>query len=302
LRLDSVGLEEIGKDRVRISGVKGEPPPSTLKVCLNTVGGYRNEVVFILTGLDIDEKAALVTEQLEARLAKKPPAEVRFTLARTDREDADTKQTASALLRFTAKDPDPDVVGRAISGAAVELAVASYPGFNLTAPPADAMPYGVYRPAYVDASLVPHVAVLPDGTRTTIAPSEKTRALEGAIDVTMPTPLSAGRTQRVPLGRVFGARSGDKGGMATLGVWARTDDAWRWLAHELTVGELHRLLPEAAAYPTTRHVFPKIRALNFVIDGLLGEGVSSSTRFDPQAKALGEWLRARHVELPEALL
>src|SRR5439155_11761903 len=98
-----------------------------------------------------------------AALKDKPPAEVRWTLARTDHEDADTEQRASALLHCAVKDADPKVAGRAFSGAAVELALASYPGFHVTAPPSDATPYGVYTAAFVDTGLVPHVAVLPDG-------------------------------------------------------------------------------------------------------------------------------------------
>ncbi len=301
-RLDSIELREIGPDRVRMSGARGEPPPSTLKVCLNTVGGYRNEVVFVLTGLDIEEKAALVRAQMEACLARKPPREAHFMLARTDQVDADTEEAASALLRVVVKDRDPDVVGRAFSSAAVELAVASYPGFHLTAPPGDGSPYGVYRPAYVEAALVPHVAVLPDGARRAIEPSTETRPLEPVEAPVLPPPIGAGKTVRVPLGRVFGARSGDKGGTANIGVWARGEGAWRWLAHTLTVSELARLLPETASFAVERHVLPNLLAVNFVVDGLLGEGVASSTRFDPQGKALGEWLRARYVEIPEEIL
>ena len=121
-------------------------------------------------------------------------------------------------------------------------------------------------------------------------------------DPPLPEPLAGATRRRVPLGTIAGARSGDKGGSANVGVWARTDAAWRWLANQLTVDELRRLLPETAPLPVTRHVLPNLRAVNFVIDGLLGEGVASNARFDPQAKALGEWLRARHVDIPEALL
>jgi uncharacterized protein YgfB (UPF0149 family) len=106
----------------------------------------------------------------------------------------------------------------------------------------------------------------------------------------------------VALGSIVGARSGDKGGNANLGVWARDDKAWQWLAHTLTIDELQRLLPETADYTIHRHVLANLRALNFVIEGLLGEGVASSTRFDPQAKALGEWLRSRTIDIPEELL
>ncbi|QDE80136.1 acyclic terpene utilization AtuA family protein [Myxococcus xanthus] len=300
-RFDTIALASHGKDRVRISGVRGEPPPPTVKVCLNNLGGYRNEATFILVGLDIEEKARLAREQLEAALTRKPK-ELQWMLTRTDREDAATEEQAAAFLRVVVKDADAKVVGRAFSGAAVELALGSYPGFTMTAPPSDGAPYGVYTPAYVEAGRVEHVAVLEDGTRTAITPPGETRALESVEPPPLPPRVPDGPTRRVPLGRIVAARSGDKGGTANIGVWARTDAAWRWLAHALTEEKLRELLPEAAPLRIERHVFPNLRGLNFVVDGLLGEGVSSSTRFDPQGKALGEWLRSRHMDIPEALL
>ena len=301
-RFDTIGLRADGTDRVAVDGVRGEPPPPTTKVCLNHLGGQRNDVTFVLTGLDVEAKAALVREQLEAALAGRPPRDTRWELVRTDRADADVQEQASALLRCVVRDPDPDVVGRRFSSAAIELALASYPGFHVTAPPSAGTPYGVYTPAYVDAGLVTHVAVLPDGTRVEIEPTATTQALAPVDPPPLPEPLPPGPTRRAPLGLVAGARSGDKGGTANVGVWARSDDAWRWLAHALTVDELRRLLPETAALPVTRHALPALRALNFVVEGLLDEGVASSTRFDPQAKAVGEWLRSRHLDVPEVLL
>jgi hypothetical protein len=298
-RMDTVELSRVDTDRVGISGVRGEPPPPAYKVSLNRLGGYRNEVTFVLTGLDIEAKAELVREQLAlARV----PAEMRWTLARTDKPDAGTEEEASALLHCAVKDADPRVVGRAFSTAAVELALASYPGFHVTAPPTDAAPYGVFTAGYVDAELVPHVAVLPDGSRVDIPPAASTRPLAAVESPALPEPLPAGPTRRVPLGTIAGARSGDKGGDANVGVWVRTDDAWRWLAHALTVAEFRRMVPEAAGLPVMRSDLPNLRALNFVVEGLLGEGVAAQARFDPQAKALGEWLRSRHIDIPEVLL
>lgn len=86
-----------------------------------------------------------------------------------------------------------------------------------------------------------------------------------------------------------------------MGVWVRTDEAWRWLAHELTVARFKELLPETAGLTVVRHVLPGLRSLNFVVHGLLGEGVAAQARFDPQAKAVGEWLRSRHVDVPVQL-
>src|SRR5439155_25089910 len=126
--------------------------------------------------------------------------------------------------------------------------------------------------------------------------------LEDPPEASLPEPPAASAATTTPLGAVAGARSGDKGGSANIGVWARNDEGWRWLSHFLTVDRLRSLLPETAALPVTRYLLSNLRALNFVVDGLLGEGVSSSTRFDPQGKALGEWLRSRLVPIPDALI
>lgn len=300
-RMDTIGLSTDGPDRVRISGVAGEPPPPTLKVSLNSIGGFRNAMTFVLTGLDIEEKAELVRRQLESSLTVKP-AELEWTLARTDHPDADTEEAASALLRCVVRDPDPANVGRQFSSAAVELALASYPGFTVTAPPGDGQVYGVFTPGYVDASKVPHVSVHADGTRVEIPCATDTLDLAPADPPELPEPLPAGPTRRAPLGLIAGARSGDKGGSANVGVWVRTDEQWRWLAHTLTVEKLRELLPETADLPVTRHVLPNLRAVNFVVDDILGQGVAYQARFDPQAKGLGEWLRSRHVDIPERLL
>ena len=301
LRVDTVELSDDGPDRVRISGVKGEPPPPTLKVSLNSIGGFRNEMTLVLTGLDIETKADLVRRQLETSLAVKP-AEMEWTLARTDHADADTEEAASALLRCVVRDPDPANVGRQFSSAAVELALASYPGFTSTSPPGDGQVYGVFTPGYVDATIVPHVAVHADGTRVDIAPASQTLKLAAVPPFALPEPLPFGETRRVPLGLIAGARSGDKGGSANVGLWVRTEDHWRWLAHTLTVEKLRELLPETADLPVTRHLLPNLWAVNFVIDGILGQGVAYQARFDPQAKGLGEWLRSRHIDIPESLL
>lgn len=300
-RIDTVELSADGTDRVRISGVKGEPPPPSLKVSLNSIGGFRNAMTFVLTGLDIEAKADLVRRQLEAGLATKP-TELEWTLARTDHPDADTEEAASALLRCVVRDPDPAPVGRQFSSAAVELALASYPGFHVTAPPGEGQVYGVFTAGYVDAGEVPHVAVHADGTRTQIPAAADTRALSPADPPPLPEPLQIGQSRRVPLGLIAGARSGDKGGSANVGLWVRTDEQWRWLAHTLSTEALKKLLPETAGLTVTRHLLPNLRAVNFVIEGILAQGVAYQARFDPQAKGLGEWLRSRYLDIPEELL
>lgn len=292
--LNTLALSSEGPDRVRISGVLGSPPPPTLKVGMSTLDGFRNSMTFVLTGLDIEAKADLVRAQLVDAVGADG---LEFRLARTDHADAESVEEASALLHVHIKDRDPKRAGRAFSSAAVELALASYPGCTLTSPPTDATPFGVFSAAYVPQ--MPHLAILPDGARVAVPPPPVFEIL----DVER-SDSDGGRPRsglRKPLGTVVGARSGDKGGDANLGVWARNDRAFTWLRGFLTATELRRLLPEAANLTIERYELPNLRAVNFVIRGLLGEGVAASTRFDPQAKALGEWLRSRVVEIPADL-
>lgn len=336
--LDTVRLEQVAPDRVRIDGVRGTPPPATTKVCLNSLGGFRNSIELLLTGLDIEAKAAWVRRQVEAGLAASPPDEVTWTLDRTDVVDPPSQAAATSVLRCHVRSAQPDPVGRAFSDVAVQLALASYPGYTLTRPPAAGTPFGVYRAAHVPQDTVPHVVVHADGTRedvpppTTTAPGSPaggtsrlrgsgaessqhavqvrgTAPLEGDVAPLAdgPAPLGASAVRRVPLGELVHARSGDKGGDANLGVWVPSDHPHRdaatvWLAGWLTPDRVRALLPEAADLDVDVHPLANLGGLNIVLRGLLGEGVASSTRLDPQAKALGEWLRARDAPVPEALL
>lgn len=297
----TIRLAEVGPDRVRLSGVRGSAPPAPIKVATNRLGGFRNSTTFVLTGLDIEAKAALVRAALEPWLAG--IAGVEWTLARTDQADADTEVAASALLVLTVRDPDPEKVGRRFAALGIELALASYPGFHVTAPPADGSPYGVYAPAWVDRADVEAVVVHADGRRDIVPHATPGERLPGAATAhPSPPPEDAGPTRRVPLGLIAGARSGDKGGDANIGVWVRDAAAYPWLAAFLTAERVRELLPESADLPVAVHRLANLGAVNVVIEGLLGEGVASSTRFDPQAKALGEWLRSRLVDVPVSLL
>ncbi|WP_424190533.1 acyclic terpene utilization AtuA family protein [Actinokineospora sp. G85] len=295
-RFDTITLAEDGPDRVRISGVRGGPPPETVKVCVNTLDGFGNSATFVLCGLDVDAKADLARRQLETTVGAEG---LHWTLARTDHADADTEETASAFLHCTIRTPDPKRA-KAFSRATVELALASYPGFTLTAPPADGTPVGVYRAEYVPRDEVTTVAVS-GSDRRPVAWGPSTSVRPRTLDQVFPA-ADLGPTTRVPLGRVLGARSGDKGGDANLGVWLRDEAAYRWFVGEFDTDRIRELLPETAGLDIERHPLPNLNAVNFVLRGLLGQGVAASTRFDPQAKALGEWLRSRVHPVPEELL
>ncbi len=313
-RLDTIRLTQEGPDRVAVTGVRGEPPPPTLKVALNYLGGYRNAVTMVITGLDAHRKAELVTEALWDNLGGADQfAETAVSFTDTGHPDPATNEAAMSHLRITVKDPDPQKVGRRFSRAAVELALAHYPGFFMTAPPGDSSPYVVYWPTTVEASRIAQQVQMGDRTEQVPTTRSSQQITAGAAapsagaDSMEPARPQTGRgrkydTVTVPLGRVAGARSGDKGGDANVGVWVESPDVFEWLVEFLTVTRFRELVSEAADLPVERHAFPNLWAVNFVVRGLLGEGVSSSTRTDPQAKSLGEYLRAKTVPVPVSLL
>jgi hypothetical protein len=300
-RLDTVQLSADGPDRVRVSGVRGEPPPPDLKVSLTALGGFRNELTVVLTGLDVAAKADLFRRQFAAA-AGPAPAEVTWTLARLDRADAATEQQASALLTVVARDPDERTAGRAFVNPAIELALGSYPGFFTTSPPGPARPYGVFTAGFVPQAVPAHEVLLDDGKVERIEPPERTMPLAELTGPPPAAPAGFGPTRRRPLGTVVGARSGDKGGSANIGLWVRDDQAYPWLAALITEQVIRDLLPEVGERPVRITRLPNLRAVNVVIDDLLGAGVAYNARFDPQAKGLGEWLRSRLVDIPESLL
>ncbi|HEY1133271.1 MAG TPA: acyclic terpene utilization AtuA family protein [Nocardioides sp.] len=321
--LESVRLTQEGPDRVRVDGVTGSAPPPDLKVGVNVLGGWRNSIELVLTGLDIEDKAAWVRAQVESALDASPhgrPATLDWSDTGPATPDAPTEESASVLLRATALDPDADTVGRAFTSVAVELALASYPGFALTAPPAKPSPYGVFHAALVDRSAVEHTAVLlgADGEekeRVLVPHPLRTEEPEDGVVARRPSPYPAPvdtLTRRVPLGSFVHARSGDKGGDANVGLWVATTgrryDAERydarvtWLTKLISPSRIRELVPEAAELDVAVYPLPNLGGVNVVITGLLGEGVAASTRFDPQAKGLGEWIRSRMVSVEDALL
>jgi hypothetical protein len=303
-RFDTIEIEQQAPDRVLLHGTQGEPPPSTLKVCINRAGGFRNDMNLCLTGLNIEAKAKLVEEGFWNACPYSPEdfAYASTSLLRTDSNDPNANEEAVAMLRISVKDPDEKKVGRAFANSGIEIALASIPGFFGVGGPGGGRPFGVMEAARVAADIVPAELVLPGGESRQVS-----SVIPGAeVNVTpAPGPEAAvpgGSTRRAALGEVYGARSGDKGGNANLGVFARSDAAWAWIDGFLTTEKFKQLLPEAAELKVDRYRLPALRSLNFVVHGLLQEGVAASTRQDPQAKGLGEWLRARVVDLPEELL
>lgn len=303
-RIDTVELHQDGPDRVVIDGVRGEPPPPTTKVAGTALAGFRNSFTFVLAGLDIEAKAAIAESALWAELGGKERfAAVDVQLLRTDQENPVSNEAAFAHLKVTVMDPDRLKVGRQFSNAAVGLALANYPGFTMTAPPGRESPNVVYWPALVAQ---PPSFVTVDGETVEVPPTVA-RHSETVVSPERVPGIAASATVdddvvMAPIGRVVGARSGDKGGDANLGVWARSDAAYAWLDAFLTTDRLQELLPETVDLTVERYRLPNLRAINFVLVGFLGEGVASSSKLDPQAKSLAEYFRAKLAPIPESLL
>jgi len=301
-RFDTLQLTAVGPDRVRVHGARGEPPPPTSKVCINCSGGFRNSMMMLVPGPHIERKRELIEDALWPKLGGRERfAVAESVLLRADRPDPGCHEQASAVLKLTVMDRDKERVGRAFSQTVVELATASVPGLALLQPPADATEYLSYWPALVGSRhLAQHVFV--DSVERVIEPLPPAPALDLQSPPPAPPPVVAGPTSRQLLGHLFGTRSGDKGGNANLGVWARTPDAWDFLRGFLTREKLQELLPDLQPFVIERWELPNLRALNFYIHGLLGEGVAASARLDPQAKSLGEYLRAKLIDVPASLL
>ncbi|MBV8291755.1 MAG: DUF1446 domain-containing protein [Mycobacterium sp.] len=306
--LDTATLTDLGHDRVQISGVRGSAPPATTKVAITGIGGWQNSVVFALTGTDIDAKAALV-ERSVRRYTETVDGVDAVAIDRIGQaqHDPESQNAGTELLRIAVQGTK-DAVGRAFSSWMVEQALSSYPGLYSLGPPQPGSAFGVYWPALLDQAVLDHMVHHFDGTTEVVAPGHPHGAAEIATAHADPSYVASvqqpwtGELVVTSLGELVHARSGDKGGDANLGVWVRDRRAWEWLESTLTVDELRRLLPETRELAVSRYELPKLGAVNFLIRGLLGTGATSSLRFDAQAKALGEWLRARSTKVPKSLI
>jgi Acyclic terpene utilisation family protein AtuA len=306
--LDTATLIDLGDDRVQIRGVRGSAPPATTKVAITGVGGWENSVLFALTGTDLDAKTALVERSVH-RYAETVAGLDAVGIDRIGQaqHDPDSQNAGTELLKITVQGTE-QAAGRAFSSRMVELALSSYPGLYSLGPPQAGSAFGVYWPALLDQGLLEHTVHQHDGSTEIIASPDP----HGAVGEVTPQP-GPPLAQPVPargtdelvvaaLGAIVHARSGDKGGDANLGVWVRDRHAWDWLKSTLTVDELRRLLPETRDLAISRYELPNLGAVNFVLQGLLGTGATSTLRLDAQAKALGEWLRARSAKVPRSLV
>lgn len=305
VHLDTVRLSQEGPDRVRVSPVTGTPPPPTTKVAVFAPIGWQIVTTAYATGLEIDAKVELLREQLRALLPGVDELDV--TRIGTVADDPDSQWDATVPVRIMATARDREALtGSRFAGAVGGLFLSSIPGFYVDSGagmPTRPRPRVDYWPALLPMDLVPHTTVLDDGGRIAIAPPPVTEVPSRPVHPEPEgEPAGVGGTRRVPLGTIAHARSGDKGGNSNVGIWVPDDRAWPWLRDTLSTEALKRLIPETKDLEVVRHEFPHLRAVHFVLRGLLGTGGSSNLRVDPIGKAIGEYIRARHVDIPVDLL
>jgi hypothetical protein len=301
-RFDTIKISQEAPDRVRISGVLGSPAPETTKVCINCLGGYKNSMNVVLTGLDIEKKARIVEDAVFDNLGGRGTFAVEeVQLVRSNKDNPETNDEAFGYLRISVMDRDQKKVDQ-FSAKIIELALANIPGFTATAPPAKGTMAIIHWPALIPQHLITQKIVI-DGDEFSVGfmPSPASVKPQEAPEVKIP-PVPAGKKVKIPFGRIYATRSGDKGGNANLGVWGKTPEAYAFLREFLTPKKLKELLKDMSGYEIERYDFPNLFAVNFYIRGVLGEGVAASLRSDPQAKTLGEYLRAKVIEAPDSIV
>ena len=301
---DTLKIEEIEKDKVFVSGCRGSSPPNKHKVCINLSGGFRNGMEIILTGLDIEDKAKVFTDALFNSVGGKDQFdEVSIQLHRTDKENPSSNEESMASLLISVKSKDQNLVGRLFSAKIIELALANIPGFFAQSGIKPSGPVIVYWPALIDSKRIKEKVHI-DGKEIEITPTSQ---LEFDEIYYQKEPIKIDKVKienekDIYFGDIYGTRSGDKGGCANLGVWAKNLNSFSFLYNFLTVEKLKDLLPVLKKYKIERYELSNIYSLNFYIHDILGDGVSSNDRKDSQAKSLGEYLRAKKIKVPESII
>ena len=301
---DTLKIEEVEKDKVYVSGCRGSSPPDKHKVCINLAGGFRNGMEIILTGLDIEDKAKVFTDALFNSVGgRKQFDEVSIQLHRTDKENPNSNEEAMASLLVSVKSKDQNLVGRLFSAKIIELALANIPGFFAQGGVKSSGPVIIYWPALVDSKHIKEKVHI-DGEEIEVIPTSQLE-LEEIYYQKEPIKIKKIKKENekeIYFGEIYGTRSGDKGGCANLGVWAKNANSFAFLHDFLTVKKLKELLPDLNQYKIERFELANINSLNFYIHDILQDGVSSNDKKDGQAKSLGEYLRAKKVKVPQIII
>ena len=300
----SIKLEEVGHDRVKVSGAKGYPAPPYLKVSAVYTKGFRAAGMVLLSGPRTRQKAEHLSQLLWGRLKHD------FEDSRADLIGFDSCWLGAApehtpnegILRFAVRDSDR---------AKVEEFSRLLLGFGLQGPPGLGMLGG--RPEVQEAfafwpTLVPRNVM---SARVQVEGQdafEVSMKLDAAAEPSATARSASAKAQNIR-GRTHGtrharlisiayARSGDKGDSANIGVAARSEAAYEFLRLALTADVVAEYYKGLCKGPVIRYELPNLRALNFVLKEALGGGGTLSLRVDHQGKTLAQGLLRMELDVP----
>ncbi|KAF2401038.1 DUF1446-domain-containing protein [Trichodelitschia bisporula] len=314
--LSNIKFEQLGVDQVKISGVKGLPPPPTTKVGITAIAGFQAEYHVYLAGLDIEEKCKWTEDQVRYELGPellKKFTHLKFQQTGTSVIDARNKQVATVDFRIFAQSRDRELLNMRNPNGFFRKSMCTFlqsaPGASLGNDfrQAEGKPYYEYHVALLPQSEVHQkVHLLWDAPKPVIevplAPEFKTYPRrQNSYETSSPVDLASfGPTTRLPLGRIVLGRSGDKASDCNVGLFARADDEWEWLRSLLTVEKIRELLgpEEDKGKPIDRFEMPHIRAVHFLLHDYLEGTYDSSRDYDCLGKQTCEYLRAKTVDIP----
>ena len=314
--LSEIWFEQLETDRVAVRGVRSAPPPPTTKVGLTARGGFQAEVAWFLTGLAIQDKARMLEAQLRRNLAPYSSSFslLSFSVLGSAEPDADNQNAATATFRVFAQARKlEDILPQKFLRPIIDNIMQGYPGatFHLDFRQGMPKPYFEYYVTLVPQSELKHVVHLPNGQELLIEPPTVTRTYPARqpSQETTEDPIHVqshhGDTVRMPLGTVVHARSGDKGSDCSCGFWVRHQDEWDWLRSLLSVSAIKELLGreyDPRRVMVERFELPNLRGVHFLFRNLLDRGVTSTGSVDFLGKNVAEFLRSRHVDVPQKFL
>ncbi|KAE8377931.1 hypothetical protein BDV26DRAFT_304669, partial [Aspergillus bertholletiae] len=307
-RLEDVRIDEEATNRVRVTGVKGGPPPPTTKLAVCSFGGYQAEMSTFAVGLDIKDKVELQRKQILDYLDQSRFSTIAIDAYGSVPEDPKSQKETTVMIRHFVQAPTKEAIGH-FTEAFMFCAMQGYGGFhpNMDMRTLAPKPYIRYFPARFQQSALKVRAHVEGEPPIEVELVAKTESFDGqpSYETSDPADLqSFGPTRRAPLGSIVLARSGDKGGNANVGLWVRNADEWAWLRTFLSTQRFKELLGDdyQPEYRVERFELPHLHAVHFVTYGILQEGVSSSSIIDGFAKSFGEFVRARQVDIPVQFL
>ncbi|CAK7206159.1 hypothetical protein SEUCBS139899_008944 [Sporothrix eucalyptigena] len=317
--IEGIKMEQLGKDKVLVTGVKGLPAPSTTKVGITAFGGYQAEFHIFICGLDLEAKAEWTEKQIRHSIGKNIDqfSCLSFQLNGYTMENPRSIESSTVDFRIFAQTKNKKLMDSAsvdvpgLNRWCLENFLQSCPGATLgnDMRQSEGKPFYEYFVTLLLQKEVKHQARLlwsdsvidipvQQNVRTDYPRDQK------SYETTNPVPLdSFGPTTRGPLGWIVGCRSGDKASDANVGFYVRHDDEWDWLRSILTIDKIKQLLEKSdKGKKIERFELPGIRAVHFLLLDHLDRGYNSTSELDYLGKNIGEYLRAKYVDLPNKFL